>query len=156
VIALSKKLAVLVSSGFGSGYSPKAPGTVGSAAALASWYTLKSFAPDLNSLADAALAVLLMLIGLIAVIAVVGRGSSEDPQWIVIDEWAGLYLALIGVSHHQIGAVILGFVCFRIFDATKLGPVGRAEDLPGAWGIMADDVVAGVMAACVVRLYLCL
>ncbi len=152
--SLSKKLAVFVCSGFGSGYSPKAPGTAGSAAALIFWYGLKSQVPHLEWFADAAIAVVITLTGLIAVATVVGRGSSDDPQWIVIDEWAGLFLALVGINIHQVGAFIVAFVSFRIFDATKLGPVGRAEGLPGAWGIMADDIVAGAMAACVVQLYL--
>jgi len=91
------------------------------------------------------------MVGLVAVASIVGLSSAtSDPQWIVIDEWAGLYLALFGIAPLEWRWVFFAFVLFRIFDAVKIGPVGWAESLPGAWGIMADDLVAGALVALVV------
>jgi phosphatidylglycerophosphatase A len=64
----------------------------------------------------------------------------------VIDEWAGLFVALIGADSQVYWHLILGVILFRIFDISKVGPIRSAERLPGAVGIMADDVVAGVFA----------
>jgi phosphatidylglycerophosphatase A len=72
--------------------------------------------------------------------------SNKDPQWIVIDEWAGLFVALIGTEPSRLWHVLLAIVLFRIFDISKVGPIRRAEALPGAFGVMADDVVAGSFA----------
>jgi phosphatidylglycerophosphatase A len=68
----------------------------------------------------------------------------------VIDEWVGLFIALIGLQPSQWIPVSVAFVAFRIFDGTKLGPVGWAEKLPREHGIMGDDIVAGVLSALVV------
>jgi phosphatidylglycerophosphatase A len=71
------------------------------------------------------------------------RFEHDDPGWVVVDEAAGLFLATIGLG--LIG-ILVGFVVFRIADIGKnLAPgVAGAERLPGALGIMADDVVAGI------------
>ena len=74
-------------------------------------------------------------------------GTDTDPQWIVIDEWAGLYLALVSLQPSEWGWIALGFLLFRLFDALKWGPIGAAEKLPGALGIMGDDIVAGALTA---------
>ena len=74
----------------------------------------------------------------------------DSPQWIVIDEWAGLFIALVGLQPSQWLLVLVAWISFRFFDVSKIGPVGVAERLPGAIGIMGDDVVAGVLAGAVV------
>jgi phosphatidylglycerophosphatase A len=61
----------------------------------------------------------------------------------VIDEWAGLFVALCGVDLFSFGQVVIALVGFRLFDIVKPGPVAWAERLPGAIGVMADDIVAG-------------
>jgi phosphatidylglycerophosphatase A len=84
--------------------------------------------------------------GLLATRISLDEEGGEDPQWIVIDEWAGVCIALIGADPRNLLGVLGALVMFRIFDIVKPGPVSWAEDLPGAWGIMADDVIAGVCA----------
>ena len=74
---------------------------------------------------------------------------GEDPGFIVIDEWAGMLTALFLIVAPSLISVLLAFALFRLFDILKPGPVRWAESLPGAWGIMADDLVAGVLAALV-------
>lgn len=80
--------------------------------------------------------------------------AKIDPQFIVIDEWAGMSISLLYISPSNYLAVISAFLLFRFFDITKLGPVGWAENLPGAWGIMLDDVVAGIFATLLLHLIL--
>ena len=138
------RIASLVSSGFGSGYAPKAPGTFGTVAAAVAWLAL-SWAGALASLeAQWACAVVTIVLGTLAIRLSLGANSAKDPQWIVIDEWAGLFVALVGVNWRVGWQVLLAVILFRIFDISKVGPIRSAERLPGALGIMADDVVAGV------------
>jgi phosphatidylglycerophosphatase A len=76
-----------------------------------------------------------------------GTPESSDPQWIVIDEWAGLFVALAGLTPSNWTTAFVAFILFRVFDASKVGPVAWAEQLPGAYGVMADDLVAGILTA---------
>jgi phosphatidylglycerophosphatase A len=143
---MSSRIASLVSSGFGSGYAPKAPGTFGTVAAAVVWLAL-SWAGALASVeARWACAVVTIVLGTLAIRLSLGANSAKDPQWIVIDEWAGLFVALVGVNWRVGWQVLLAVILFRIFDISKVGPIRSAERLPGAVGIMADDVVAGVFA----------
>jgi len=73
-----------------------------------------------------------------------------DPGVVVIDEVVGMLLTLAFVPVGWAG-VLAGFVLFRLFDIIKPYPCARAERLPGGWGIMADDVLAGVYANVVLR-----
>jgi phosphatidylglycerophosphatase A len=136
------KIARLLASGFGSGYAPKAPGTVGSAVAVVVGVGLFAVSPWL--LAGAALVV--SILGVWAVRASEARG---DPGWIVIDEFAGQWIALLGLwasGPTPIG-VLAAFALFRLFDIWKPGPVGWADRWHTPAGVMADDVIAGAMAA---------
>ncbi len=74
----------------------------------------------------------------------------DDPR-IVIDEWIGFWVGLAWLPH-RIAYVIGGFLLFRLFDVWKPGWVGRAADCPGGWGIVMDDVAAGVLTNLCLRL----
>jgi phosphatidylglycerophosphatase A len=91
-------------------------------------------------------AALVIVLGTIAIRLSLDSESANDPQWVVIDEWAGLFVALIGTDVTVLWQVLLAVILFRIFDISKVGPIRSAERLPGAVGIMADDVVAGGFA----------
>ena len=65
-----------------------------------------------------------------------------DPSIIVIDEVAGIWLALLGCGP-VLWQFAVAFILFRLLDILKPGPIGRAQSLPGGWGIMADDLLAG-------------
>jgi phosphatidylglycerophosphatase A len=138
--------AAFISSGFGSGYAPKAPGTVGTVAAVLAWLVLSWLGILASTTSHALFAVVVMVVGTLAVKASLDEEGGEDPQWIVIDEWAGVAVALIGTNSSNWLHVALAFAAFRLFDIAKPGPVSKAEDLPGAFGIMADDIVAGAFA----------
>jgi phosphatidylglycerophosphatase A len=75
-----------------------------------------------------------------------------DPKEVVIDEWAGIFTALTFLNHPTILSTLVIFGLFRFFDASKVGPVGWFERLPGALGIMADDIVAGAFAGIAFRI----
>ena len=84
--------------------------------------------------------------------AFVRSTDPKDPPQLVIDEALGLVVALYGAQAGDWAAMLTGLVFFRIFDIFKPFPVNKAEGLPGAWGVLADDVVAGVMALVGVKL----
>jgi phosphatidylglycerophosphatase A len=134
------RLARFIAAGFGTGYAPVAAGTVASAAAALSGAALLQASP-----------LLLALAGLLATaggyIAVKRAGVEGDPGWVVIDEFAGQWITLLALTRPTVPGLIAAFLLFRLFDITKLGPVGWADRQHGAFGIMADDVIAGVIAA---------
>ncbi|HET7100692.1 MAG TPA: phosphatidylglycerophosphatase A [Terriglobia bacterium] len=143
-----RTLPVWVATVAGAGYFPVAPGTVGSAVAVVLVAAL-----DAIPLTYAGhVALLALLVALIFFPGVWAAGQSEkffgrtDPGHVVIDEVAGQMVAFLLVPHASWKLLLAGFVLFRLFDVTKPFPAGRAERLPGGWGIMLDDVVAGVYA----------
>ena len=145
-------LAVLCLSAFGLGLSPIVPGTVASLATAA----LLLWMPT-GAVAFVGLWIVLLVFGTWATFAFVDAIPPEDgekhgdPGWVVSDEVAGQAIAsaptLFWLGDWRLALVAL--VAFRVFDMTKVGPVGRAEKLPGAKGVWLDDVVAGVLAASV-------
>lgn len=144
----------IVASGLLSGCFSRAPGTVGSAACLLAWLLLNAAGICREPLCDIALVLGVTLIGVGATerclrdLAEAGQPST-DPQFIVIDEWAGLLIPLSLATLDAPLTWLAAFVLFRLFDIWKPGPVEAAERLRGAWGVMADDIVAGILAAAV-------
>ncbi len=126
----------------GIGFVPGAPGTVGSAAGVGLYWLLYQGGAYLPFAA----------FPLIAALAVWASGSYErsvernDPQEIVVDEVAGQLLCLLAAAPTAPG-LAAGFLAFRLFDIWK--PFRRLEDLPGGWGIVADDILAGILGWCV-------
>ena len=134
-----------IASGCGCGYFPAAPGTAGSLIALA-------IGAGLFALSPWVLAVAALTVSVGGVWAVQASGAKGDPGWIVIDEFAGQWIAMLGLGAMNPVGLLAAFALFRLFDITKPGPIRRAEHLPPiGFGIMADDLVAGVAAAIVAR-----
>jgi phosphatidylglycerophosphatase A len=134
------RLARFIAAGFGTGYAPVAAGTVASAAATITGAGLFLISPWVLALA----AVLATFGGYLAV----QRASVEgDPGWVTIDEFAGQWITMLALARPTVPGLFAAFILFRVFDITKLGPVGWADRRHGAFGIMADDVIAGVIAA---------
>ena len=134
------RIARFVAAGFGTGYAPLAAGTVASVAAVLTGAGLLQLSPVVL-----ALAALLATFG--GYMAVKRAGVDGDPGWVVIDEFAGQWITLLALPRATIPGLLAAFVLFRFFDITKLGPVGWADRRHGAFGIMADDVIAGLIAA---------
>ncbi len=134
----------LLATWFGSGLLPKAPGTWGSLAALPFAFFIVAWTGTWGLLTAAVLAT---LVGVWAASVYAARSGQEDPQRVVIDEVSGQWLALVPVAHDlQLYAV--AFLAFRFFDIVKVWPARRIDrELKGGWGIMLDDVVAGLYAA---------
>jgi len=135
----------LVATWFGSGLAPRAPGTMGSLAALPFAWAILAWGGGWPSLAVAVLAV--TLAGLWATAVVLRASGIKDPSFVVVDEVAGQWIALLPAGLDPL-LFAAGFVLFRLFDIWKPWPVGWADrDLPGAFGVMADDLLAGALAA---------
>ncbi len=134
----------LLATWFGSGLLPKAPGTWGSLAALPFAFLIAALAGTWGLLAAAAVAT---LVGVWAAGVYAARSRQADPQAVVIDEVAGQWLALVPVAH-DLRLYAVAFLAFRFFDIVKVWPAGRIDrELKGGWGIMLDDIVAGLYAA---------
>lgn len=146
---MKKKLAFVIATWFGLGFSPIAPGTVGTLAALPLYFAIRGFGP----FAILAAAFVLSLAGIWASGIVAEVAADEDPQIVVVDEVAGVLLTL-AFAPHSWGGVVLAVLLFRVFDMTKPFPARAAESLPGGWGIVVDDLVAGVWAAVVTNVLL--
>jgi len=129
----------LIGTGLFTGYSPFAPGTVGSIFCIA----ILSLAPSLHPLLLSAIAAGIFIIGVISAGAL-EKVWGRDPGKINIDEIAGMTIALIALPKSWIW--FPAFILFRAFDIFKPPPIRSLEYLPGGWGIMLDDVLAGIYA----------
>jgi phosphatidylglycerophosphatase A len=142
------KLFLFIATGFGVGYSPIAPGTLGTLVAILVYYFLSEISPPLYEIT---------LIGFLF-LSVWVSGNAEtffkkkDDQRIVIDEIMGFLITMLWVPK-TIRFVIIGFFLFRFFDILKPFPIRRLEKgFKGGFGVVLDDVVAGVYANIVLRL----
>ncbi len=163
------RLALFIATAAGLGYFPKAPGTFGSVAGIflsvvVGWLASRTTIAQISLERDISFWTERYWIpgGIVilatAVVAAVGVWASDrvanyshqkDPQFIVIDEVSGqqlTYLLAFAVGGNW-KYLLLGFILFRVFDIWKPFPARQAESLPGGWGIMADDWIAGVYAA---------
>lgn len=131
----------------GVGHSPIIPGTAGTLASLPLALAAAAFLP---LPAYAALTLGVALLGIWAA----GRASAvlglKDPGVVVIDETAGLLVTFLGIAPGWVAAA-LGFFFFRAMDIVKPPPARQFERLPGGFGIMLDDLMAGVYANLLVR-----
>src|SRR5215468_10635698 len=140
------RLAILFATWFGCGYSPFAPGTAGSIAALAIGIALH----EVFGVTGWQFAILAAVIFAPAVwsAGVTARIKQlKDPQIVVIDEVIGQWIAMSGASVLNWKSYAIALFLFRLFDVWKPPPVRQLEALPGGLGINADDVMAGVYAA---------
>ncbi len=127
---------------FFSGYSKKAPGTIGSLVALLLGLPVLIFSANTLFLAA-------IFVGLIA-IAQIDKEEEEskihDSSYIVIDELVGMWLAM-AISGLSLAGVVLSFIFFRIYDITKPSLIGKIDkEVKGGLGVVADDALAGVLA----------
>ena len=135
-----RQLVTAIATGLYSGFIPITPGTFGTIPAwLIAYFLIRG---DQRILA-AALVVSFVL-------SVWSAGQAEkyfghDAKKIVIDEWVGMFIALI-ILPFTLQAYIIAFVAFRFFDVVKIWPASAFERLPRGWGVTMDDVVAGIHA----------
>ena len=136
----------LVASAGGVGFLPRAPGTWGSALALVAGAAILSLDGQRTLIAATVLAVVAGLW------AIPRAGGDADPGWVVIDEVAGMWLAMLPLSRPWPLGMLAAFGLFRLFDIAKPGPIGWLDRMPGRVGVMGDDLAAGAAAAVLVAL----
>ena len=129
------------------GHLRPAPGTIGSLVALGTGYLIASF--SLGMLVAGIL--VLSILGIFAAERYSQRTGKKDASEVIIDEVAGQWIPLV-IIPLEIEWYIAAFLLFRFFDISKIGPVGHAERFAGGVGVMADDLVAGILAALVLWL----
>jgi phosphatidylglycerophosphatase A len=124
------------------GYLPLAPGTWGSVLACVILYIFPQSG-------NPVVLVFLVVAGIVT--AERARAGEEDPGRIVIDEYVGMVMTMVG-HNLTIWNLVEGFILFRAFDILKPYPIRKLERLPGGYGIVADDLLAGVFASIVLFL----
>jgi len=142
--------ALLIATWFYSGLAPKAPGTMGSLAALPfAWVIIDRFGP----IGLFAAIIIVFIAGLWASDVYMKETRKTDPGEIVIDEVAGQWIACLPIAAMTSttamspGPFILAFVAFRVFDIYKPWPIKIFDKRHDAYGVMMDDVIAGFMAS---------
>lgn len=151
---MSKKIATYIGTFFGLGLSPKAPGTVGSLGTIPLAFILAYFTGIYGIIIAA---IISFVAGVLAIDVMTRDNDEKDPGKIVIDEVAGQLLTFIFVAdnlYHSFDnwwIYLIGFCAFRFFDICKLGPVKWFDkNVKNAYGVMMDDVCAGLIAsACI-------
>lgn len=139
----------LICTASGLGLIPRAPGTFGALGGLAVGLSVLQFTANPNLI----LSILIVLFFFIGVYCA-GKLIPEwgkDPSVIVIDEVVGMWLSMIFIPNNII-LLLLSFAVFRFFDIVKPLFIRKVENIRGGWGIMLDDVVAGIFANAVVHL----
>jgi phosphatidylglycerophosphatase A len=142
-----------IATGLGVGYFPYGPGTMGALLAILVWYPLATYLSYLLWLG--------ILFGLIILFTILGACSStvaerywgEDPSRVVIDEVVGQWITLLAVpAVFSWWHVLAAFILFRFFDIVKPLGVRQMENFKSGWGIMADDILAGIYGAIILYL----
>ncbi|MCF7857824.1 MAG: phosphatidylglycerophosphatase A [Candidatus Cloacimonetes bacterium] len=138
------KISEYISTLFGIGLFPKAPGTAGTFFAAVLYFAL----PDQWSAGwqNSLLFLLVILVGSLLSIKIVYRAESrlgQDSGSIVLDEFWGYFIAVLFLPKSLI-IIISAFVLFRIFDIFKPEPINLLQRLPKGWGVIADDLMAGI------------
>jgi len=137
---------MLIATWFGCGLAPVAPGTAGSLAGLLIGILLHAFLGS-GRATLLTLSAILLFPGIWAAGAIAKREQRDDPGLVVVDEVIGQWVTLAGASVLNWKSYLAALVLFRVLDVWKTPPVRQLENLPGGWGIVADDVMAGVYGA---------
>ena len=135
---------VLIGTGFGSGFSPFAPGTAGALLATLVWFGLAMFISET--------CLLWITVALVSLFTVAGIWATdrlepywgEDPSRVVVDEMVGVWITLLAAPAGHVWYGLAAFALFRFFDILKPLGIRRMEKLRGGVGVMMDDVLAGV------------
>lgn len=151
---LRDRLVLVFATGFGSGYSPVAPGTVGTAAAAGIVFLL-GWTPLPAHLSLALLAVVATATCFLVGARAEALLGTKDPGAFVLDEFAGFFVATLtlGRDWPTVPELVAAFLLFRLFDVAKPTPARQLQNLRGGAGIVLDDLAAGVYALMGVAVY---
>ncbi|MBE6453052.1 MAG: phosphatidylglycerophosphatase A [Alphaproteobacteria bacterium] len=149
-MSIKTRIAFIIATFFGSGKAPVAPGTFGSLATIPLAFLLAYYWGTYGIVSGV---IISFVLGLWAV-SIVLKTSKHDPSFVVIDEVSGQLLTFAPLAdnlqydNHSALLYLLGFMLFRVFDIIKPQPVKWADKkLRNAFGVMFDDILAGVYAA---------
>lgn len=139
-------LATVWATGFGSGYSPIAPGTAGSVVGVVLFWA-GARGPLLLQVAVLAA---IFFTAVVASTRVARQTGLKDPGIVVVDEIVGIWITLFALPF-TLPVVVAGFLLFRLLDVVKPPPARRLEGLPGGWGIVLDDAMVAIYANLILR-----
>ena len=131
---------------FGCGYFPWGPGTVGSLAGLLIAVVVDSYLGGTRQFL-LGISFILFMPAVWAATKTAEILGKKDPGLVVVDEVLGQWVTLLGVTRFTPASFVMAFLLFRLFDIWKPWPVRRLEQLPGGYGIVADDIAAGMYGA---------
>ena len=135
---------------FGIGHIPIAPGTFGSIFAILIWCIF------INMLSISYFIILFLLILSISFYITgiyLEKFKKKDPSEVIIDEFLGQSIPLIFIFNLNAFEVLVAFVSFRFFDIYKIYPINKAEEIEGSYGVILDDIIAGIYALIVLMIY---
>ena len=138
---------ILIATGFGSGYCPIAPGTAGAVLATIFWCGLSLILSQCHLLMVTGLLILLFTVLGVWSSGIMETYWGKDPSKVVIDEMVGVWIPLLAVNNedkHYIYYALAALVLFRLFDIFKPLGIRKLETIEGGWGIMLDDILAGL------------
>ena len=135
---------VIIGTGFGSGFSPFAPGTAGALLAVLIWFGISFIVSEI--------CLIWLTVALIFFFTVMGVWATnclepfwgEDPSRVVVDEMVGVWIALLAAPSGNVWYALGAFALFRLFDIFKPLGIRRMESFPGGIGVMMDDILAGI------------
>ena len=135
---------------FGIGFISLAPGTIGSLFAILIWYVFIDF-----------FSIFYFIIIFLFVLSVsfyftdiyLDNYKKKDPSEVIVDEFLGQSIPLLFIVNFNIYEVLIAFVTFRFFDIYKIYPINKMEDLKGSYGVILDDIVAGIYSLIILMLY---
>ena len=135
---------------FGIGFISIAPGTFGSLCAIFVWYVFIDF-----------LSIFYFIVLFLFVLSVsfyftgnyLDNYKKKDPSEVIVDEFLGQSIPLLFIVSFNIYEVLIAFVTFRFFDIYKIYPINKMEDLKGSYGVILDDIVAGIYSLIILMLY---
>ena len=133
-----KRLTKIIATVFGIGYFPIAQGTLAGLAGVGLYLLIRN-----NTFIYLAVLSIILIVGFIVSGKAERIFAEKDSRKIVIDDFSGIliaYLFIPFVTHY----IIIGFLIYRMLDIIKLYPINKLEKLPSGWGIMLDDIVAGL------------
>ena len=137
---LLRRIGVFIATCAYVGYAPVAPGTFGSAIGLAVFYVVRH---QRSTTVEVAVIVALAAVGLWSATEAEHHFGGIDPGPVVIDEVIGMLITLAFIPVNRTGAMV-AFLIFRFLDVVKPWPARRLEQLPGGFGVVLDDMMAGV------------
>ena len=153
---MKQNLSKFIATFGGAGLFPVAPGTVGSIAGLGVLWAI-SFASSgsYQFLLQLLFLIVFIPVGVIASSAYEKYFGKVDPGEVIVDEVVGIVITLFALPFSLFN-IIAGFLLFRFFDIVKPFPIGKLQNIKGGWGVMADDIAAGIVSAIILRLLIIL